>query len=91
MVARTAGPGPPSALAGAAREALAAGLVMLLLGVPLLGLRTVQQPDGLFLETRWSWVAASVVIVAVGRFLLALWRRRRTILRARREEFGGPD
>ena len=81
MVARTAGPGSPSALAGAAREALAAGLVMLLLGVPLLGLRTVQQPDGLFLETRWSWVAASVAIVAVGRFLLAIWRRRRTILR----------
>ena len=75
----------PSLLAGAAREALAAGLIMLLLGIPLLGFKTAQQPDGLVLDTRWSWVAAAVAIVAVGRFLLALWRRR-TILRRHDEK-----
>ena len=79
MVARKAGPRSSSLLAGAVREGLDAGVVMLLLGVPLLGFRTVQQPDGLAVETRWWWVAAAVAIVACGRFLLALWWRRRTI------------
>jgi branched-chain amino acid transport system permease protein len=68
--------GSASVLAGAVREGLAAGLMMLLLGLPLLGFRTIQQPDGLALETRWSWAAVSVGIVALGRFLLALWWRR---------------
>ena len=79
MVARKAGPRSSSLLAGAVREGLAAGVVMLLLGVPLLGFRTVQQPHGLALETRWWWVAVAVAVVAGGRFLLALWWRRRTI------------
>jgi branched-chain amino acid transport system permease protein len=85
-VARKPPHASPSLLAGAAREALAAGLVMLLLGIPLLGFRTVQQPAGLVLETRWSWVVAAVAIVAGGRFLLALWWRRRNVLRRRDEK-----
>ena len=69
-------PQSASALAGAFREGVAAGVVMLLLGLPLLGFRTIQQSDGLALEARWSWLAVSVGIVALGRLLLALWWRR---------------
>ena len=39
------------------KEALIAAVVALLLAIPLLGIETVQQPHGLILQTRWSWVA----------------------------------
>ena len=68
---------PSSILPAALREAALAGVVMLLLGIPLLGFKTIQQPHGLGLETRWSWVAVAVAVVAAGRFLLALWYAQR--------------
>jgi len=38
----------------------------------MVGLRTVDQPGGLGLETRWPWVGFAVAGVVVGRFLLQL-------------------
>ena len=61
------------------KEALIAAVVALLLAIPLLGIETVQQPHGLILQTRWSWVAIAVAAVFAGRFIIAalLERRRR--------------
>ena len=62
----------PSLIPRAAREAVVAALVALILAVPLAGFETVQVAGGLELRTRWSWVAGAVVAVFVGRFCLRL-------------------
>ena len=67
-------------LADPFKEAVIAAVVALLLAIPLVGIETVQQPQGLTLVTRWPWVATAVVAVFVGRFIIAAWlqhRRRR--------------
>lgn len=44
------------------KEAAMTAFVALLLTIPLVGLRTVDRPTGLGLETRWNEVAAAVEI-----------------------------
>src|SRR5262249_990354 len=51
-------------------DASLAGLVTLVLAVPLVGLQTIDQPSGLEIATRWDWVAYGVVAVFLGRLLL---------------------
>ena len=58
-------------------DALGAAFVALVLALPLVGLRTVDDPQGLHIATRWDWVAIGVAAVFVGRLLLgvgARWR-----------------
>ncbi len=59
------------------KESAVAALVALGLSVVMIGMKTVDQPGGLGLEYRWSWVVAAVVSVFVGRLLLAFWRETR--------------
>ncbi|MBP2296741.1 high-affinity branched-chain amino acid ABC transporter permease LivM [Azospirillum rugosum] len=56
------------------KEAAITAFVALLLTVPLVGLRTVDRPTGLGLETRWAEVAAAVGLVFLGRLGLCLIR-----------------
>jgi branched-chain amino acid transport system permease protein len=59
-------------LAGRLKDAGAAALVALVLAVPLVGLRTVDQGGALGLETRWDWVGIGVAAVFVGRLAAGL-------------------
>ncbi len=59
-------------LAGAAKDGLVAAAIALMLGWPLIGLRLVDQASGEGLATRWPDLAASVGLVALGRFGLSL-------------------
>jgi branched-chain amino acid transport system permease protein len=56
----------------AARDALVAGAIALMLGWPLIGLRLVDQAGGEGLATRWPDLAAAVGLVGLGRFGLSL-------------------
>ncbi|AIB11754.1 ABC transporter permease [Azospirillum argentinense] len=56
------------------KEAAMTAFVALLLTIPLVGLRTVDRPTGLGLETRWNEVAAAVGLVFLGRLGLCLIR-----------------
>ena len=67
--------GSPSWFWGAIREAALQALVALILAVPLIGLKTVQEPGGLGLQTRWPAVAIAVACVFGGRLLLIILRR----------------
>ena len=59
--------------AAAVKDAGLAGLVALLLAVPLVGFRTIEAERGLTLETRFDWVAYGTIAVFVGRFILNVW------------------
>jgi len=67
-------PGHP--LAAALRDALITALVALGLAAPMMGLVTVQGPDGLRLDPHWQRVAIAVAVVFLGRLALNLtiWR-----------------
>jgi branched-chain amino acid transport system permease protein len=65
------------ALPLALRDAGIAALVALGLFGPIMGLRTVDHPDGLSLRGDWISVAWAVGIVFAGRFLLSLFAHRR--------------
>jgi branched-chain amino acid transport system permease protein len=56
------------------REAALTAFVALLLTVPLIGLRSVDRPGGLGLETRFDEVVAAVLLVFFGRLGLGLIR-----------------
>jgi len=64
----------PAWLTEGVKEALLQALVALILAVPLIGLKTVQEPGGLGLQTRWPAVAIAVACVFVGRLLLVIAR-----------------
>jgi branched-chain amino acid transport system permease protein len=86
-------PGPAAAakrfdLPRALKDAGLAGLVALGLTVIMVGVRTVDQPGGLGLETRWSWVVFAVAAVVVGRFLLQLRWQLREPSRSAKVDFG---
>jgi len=49
------------------RDAGLAAAVALLLAIPFIGLTTLSGDSGLTVQTRWSWAAAAVVLVFVGR------------------------
>ena len=66
--------GSPSWLWGGLKEAALQALVALILAVPLIGLKTVQEPGGLGLQTRWQAVAIAVAAVFFGRLLLVIVR-----------------
>jgi len=66
--------GTDSALAAALKEAVIAGVMTLVLISLLVGFRTVDIGGALGLETRFSSVAWAAVLVALGRFGLALQR-----------------
>ena len=53
-----------------AKDALAVALVALLLGVPMVGLTTVDQGGALQVSTRWPLLGALVLVVFAGRFIL---------------------
>jgi len=76
----------PLDLIAIAKEAGMAALVALGLAIVMLGLQTVDQPGGLALETRWLWVAVSVVVVFFGRAGFALRRETRTVKVASAED-----
>jgi branched-chain amino acid transport system permease protein len=61
------------------KEAGLAALVALGLSIIILGLRTVDQPGGLGLETRWDWVAIAVAAVFAGRAAMAIRRATRRV------------
>jgi branched-chain amino acid transport system permease protein len=61
-------------LVSALKESAFFALIALVLAVPLVGLRTVQEVGGLQIEPRWAWVAIAVGAVFVGRFLLGSLR-----------------
>jgi branched-chain amino acid transport system permease protein len=73
-VDRLAAPGAWN-LGGRLKDAAAAAFVTLVLAVPLVGLRTVDQGGVLGLETRWDWVAVGVAAVFVGRLALGALQR----------------
>jgi branched-chain amino acid transport system permease protein len=56
----------------ALKESALAAFIAFVLAVPLVGFETVQEPGGLVLNARWSWVAIAVAAVFVGRFLLTI-------------------
>lgn len=64
------------------KDALAVALVSLLLGIPMIGLTTVDQGGTLQVATRWSWLVAFVLVCFVGRLVIRLaldsFTRRRT-------------
>ena len=63
--------GPGGSFAGAARDAILAGVIALGIFGPLVGLKTEQNMQNeLIITTRWGMVAVIVGIVIVGRFLL---------------------
>ncbi len=63
--------GPGGSFAGAARDAILAGVIALGIFGPLVGLKTEQNMQNeLVITTRWGLVAIIVGIVIVGRFLL---------------------
>jgi branched-chain amino acid transport system permease protein len=65
-------------LAERLKDAVAAAFVTLVLALPLVGLRTVDQGGVLGIETRWDWVGIGVAVVFVGRLAMgtlgAAWR-----------------
>src|SRR5260221_3723128 len=57
-------------LSGRLKDAAAAAIVTLILAVPLVGLRTVDQGGVLGIETRWDWVLIGVLVVVAGRLAM---------------------
>src|SRR5260221_4651940 len=57
-------------LSGRLKDAAAAAVVTLILAVPLVGLRTVDQGGVLGIETRWDWVLIGVLVVVAGRLAM---------------------
>ncbi|MBZ9937555.1 high-affinity branched-chain amino acid ABC transporter permease LivM [Mesorhizobium sp. BR1-1-16] len=71
MAAAKTTSGPGGSIAGAARDAILAGVVALGIFGPLVGLKTEQNMQNeLVITTRWGLVAIIVGIVIAGRFLL---------------------
>ena len=70
-VDRLAAPGAWT-IPGRLKDAAAAAFVTLVLALPLVGLRTVDQGGVLVVETRWDWVAIGVAAVFVGRLALGV-------------------
>lgn len=62
------------------KDAVLAALLAAVLAVPFVGLRTVESPTGLRIETHWPDAVILVAIVFVGRFLLGLWQHWRASL-----------
>jgi branched-chain amino acid transport system permease protein len=62
-----------SRLADAIKDAALAAFVAGVLAVPLLGMQTVQEPGGLVVRERWSWVAIAVAAVFFGRLAFSLY------------------
>lgn len=60
----------------ALRDGGLAGLVTLVLTLPIIGLRTVATPEGLHIEPQIRSVALVVALVVVARFLIGLWMAR---------------
>ena len=58
--------GAPTA-AERAKDALAAAFIALLLGIPMIGLTTVDRGGSLQVATRWPWLLAFVLICFIGR------------------------
>ena len=59
------------ALAAHVRDAAASAFVALMLALPLVGFRLVDEAQGLRLETRFDWVVIGVVAVFLGRLALS--------------------
>lgn len=62
------------------KDAVLAALLAAVLAVPFVGLRTVESPTGLRIETHWPDAVTLVCVVLVGRFLLGLWQHWRASL-----------
>ncbi len=60
----------------ALRDGALAGLVTLVLTIPIIGLRTVATPAGLHIEPQIRSVFLVVALVVVARFLIGLWTAR---------------
>jgi branched-chain amino acid transport system permease protein len=58
------------------KEALLAAFAALILGLPLLGFRLEDSASGLWLKTRFDWLAIAVGAVFVGRLFFTLYRHR---------------
>ncbi|MDR2450981.1 MAG: high-affinity branched-chain amino acid ABC transporter permease LivM [Candidatus Accumulibacter sp.] len=80
----------PATLAERGRDAAAAAAIALLLGIPMIGLTTVDQGGALRVQTRWPWLAVFVIAVFCGRWLLryGLDRLRTRRTRARSDSTG---
>ncbi|MCA8929178.1 MAG: high-affinity branched-chain amino acid ABC transporter permease LivM [Alphaproteobacteria bacterium] len=65
------------AVQSALKEAGLAAVLAMILALPLVGFRTVEQGASLGIDTRMAWVPAAGAVVFVGRLLLIAWRSRR--------------
>ena len=72
-------------LAARAKDALAVAFMALLLGIPMVGLTTVDQGGALQVATRWPLLAGFVLAVFTGRFALRFLIDRYAERRLRRE------
>ena len=72
----------------ALKDAGMAGIVALGLTVVMVGIRTVNQSGGLGLEFRWGWVAFSIGVVVIGRFLLNIYAQNKTPRPKEKVDFG---
>ena len=75
----------------ALRDAGLAGLVTLILTVPIVGLRTVASPEGLHVDPQIRPVLTIVLLAAVARFAIGLWasRPRKAPMRGRGQAAAG--
>ena len=80
---------PAARAAGRLRDAAAAALVALVLGIPLIGLTTEDQGGALAVVTRWPWLAQFVAACFCGRLVLR-WAADRLATRKRRPPWPGP-
>ena len=73
------------------KDALAVAFVALLLGIPMVGLTTVDQGGALQVATRWPMLFAWVLAVFAGRFALRYAIDRYGEQKVRRERSGAPS
>ena len=65
------------------KDALLASLMAAILAVPFVGLRTIESPNGLRIETHWLDALIAVLLVFVGRWALGVWQSTRVVQASR--------
>jgi len=85
MTAATTVDTPLAGMSGRFKDAALAALMGLLLGIPFVGLTTVDNGGQLRIHTRWDWLLIAAAVVFVGRLAVrSLFERRAAPVRAAR-------